>query len=188
MSELRSALPGAPFDGMARVEEAGLRGMITVKGDLGAEAFQSALTRLAGTTFPGPGEAKVEGEKGLCWMAPDEALVLVPYGEAPNVAAEIAAALHGTHHLVADVSDARAVFTLSGQGAREALAKLTPADLHPAAFAPGQFRRTRLAQVAAAFWMRDQSSFEIVCFRSQAAYVFDILKAAARTGSEVGYF
>lgn len=188
MSEVRSALPGAVYEGAARVAEAGPRGMVTIRGDLAAAALKNAATGIAGVDIPGPGQANVAGERGLAWMSPDEFLLLVPHGEADAAVDTLSRALEGTHHLAANVSDARARFTLSGPAAREVLAKLTPSDLDPAGFGPGQFRRTRLAQVAAAFWMTDADTFEIMCFRSQAAYVFEILKLGARPGAEVGYF
>jgi sarcosine oxidase subunit gamma len=50
------------------------------------------------------------------------------------------------------------------------------------------FRRSRLAQVPAAFWMPDAETFQIVCFRSVARYMFDLLSIAAQPGSEVGHF
>jgi sarcosine oxidase subunit gamma len=68
------------------------------------------------------------------------------------------------------------------------VAKLAPVDLSPDAFKPGEIRRTRLAQAAAAFHLRDNETCEIVCFRSVAQYVFDVLKSVSRPGGEVGYF
>jgi len=61
-------------------------------------------------------------------------------------------------------------------------------DLSHDSFKPGMFRRTRMAQAAVAFWMVDQETFQVVCFRSNAKYVFDLLKVAAQNGSEVGFF
>jgi sarcosine oxidase, subunit gamma len=57
----------------------------------------------------------------------------------------------------------------------------------PQALPIGQIRRTRLAQVAAAFWIRDNETAEIVCFRSVAEYVFGILQISARPGSRVNF-
>lgn len=188
MAETTSALPGARFDGAVKIEEAGLRGMITLKGDLAATRLHSAATGVAGVDFPGQGEANCVGEQGLCWMAPDELLILVPYARAAEDSAAIATALAGTHHLVTNASDARVIFTAAGPAAREVLAKLTPADLHPDSFRPGQFRRTRLAQAPAAYWMRDAETFEIIAFRSMAAYVFDLLVGAANPAAPVGRY
>lgn len=188
MSEAESALGGAAFEGLVRIEDAGLRGMITVRGDLSSTALKEAVTSVAGVGFPDRRGANCVGDRGLLWMSPDELLVLVPYDEAGTVVATLSQVLKGKHHLVADVSDARCLFLISSDRAREVLAKLTPADLHPDAFGPGELRRTRLAQVAAAFWMRDEKTLELVCFRSVADYVFELLKTAARPGSEVGHF
>ena len=55
-------------------------------------------------------------------------------------------------------------------------------------FTPGMFRRTRLAQVPAALWMTEDDSFQIICFRSVAQYVFDLLCVAAQDGSKVRAF
>ena len=92
------------------------------------------------------------------------------------------------HALAKNVSDARAVFEVSGAHARDVLAKLTPADVSPDAFGVGDIRRSRLAQVAGAFWVVDDHTFRIVCFRSVAQYVFDLLCVAAQPGSEVNHF
>ena len=99
---------------------------------------------------------------------------------------KIQSGLEGAHALVADVSDARSVFTVAGMGAREVLAKLTPADVSPDAFGAGMVRRSRLAQVPAAFWLQDDDT--IICFRSVAGYVLDLLSSAAAPGGEVKYF
>jgi len=188
MSEPVSALNGATYEGFVTVAEQGPRGMITLRGDLASAAVKNAATGVAGVDFPGQRECRVVGERGLAWMSPDELLVLLPYAEAPAAVATMTEAMAGEHSLAVDVSDARAVFRIEGPGAREVLAKLAPVDLSPAAFAPGTIRRTRLAQVPAAFWMTGDEAFELVCFRSVAQYVFDLLKGAATPGGEVGYF
>lgn len=183
-----SALMGAVAEGRTRVEEAGLQGMITMRGDLASVALKNAVTGVAGVDFPAQRAIATVGEKGIAWMSPDELLVLVPYGEADEAVATMAAALKGEHATVANVSDARALFRIEGPHAREALAKLTPADLHPAVFGPGEMRRTRLAQVPAAIWQSGAEEFHVICFRSVAKYVFDLLALSARDGAEVGYF
>ena len=188
MLEPVSALNGASFDGLARIEETGLQGMITLRGDLSAKAVKSAATAASGVRrVPDQRQANVSGEKGLCWMSPDELLVLCPYGAVAEALEKMQAALAGSHALAVNVSDARAVVRLSGPAAREVLAKLCPVDLAPAAFTPGMFRRTRMAQVPAAIWMTDAQTIHIVCFRSVAQYVFDLLRGASEAGSEVGY-
>jgi len=187
MSNPVSALQGKVFSGEVTIREAGLRGMIILRGDLSDKKLRKVCTALTGAKFPERGHANSDGDKGLCWMSPDELLVLVPYTDATRAIAQIDTALRGTHYLAENVSDARAVFFVEGMFAREVIAKLAPVDVHPDTFKPGDFRRTRLGQVAAAFWMRDEDTFEVICFRSVAGYTFDLLAASAKAGA-VGYW
>ncbi|MGX9350106.1 sarcosine oxidase subunit gamma [Shimia sp. W99] len=187
MSEAVSALNGASFDGFARVEETGLRGMITVRGDLASKEMAAAVQNVIGAAMPETRKVAFGKSGAVAWMSPDELLVMVAHGSANDIVAALKAELAGQHALVVNVSDARAVFRVSGQGAREVLAKLAPVDLSPDAFGAGDIRRTRLAQVAGAFWANDDGSLEVICFRSVAQYVFDILRLSATPGGEVGH-
>lgn len=187
MSNAISALNGRMAPGEVTIREAGLRGMIILRGDLSNKKLRSVCKKLSGVAFPEKGQAFCDGEQGLCWMSPDELLVMVPYAQAAEAVDQIHKALSGTHYLAENVSDARALIFVEGPYAREVIAKLAPADLHPDSFKPGDFRRTRLGQVAAAFWMRDEDTFEVICFRSVAGYTFDLLAASAQAG-EVGHF
>ena len=189
MSEAVTALGGVSADdGIARINEVGPQGMITLRGDLGSTGIKNAATGVAAVDMPAQGHANCVEDRGIAWMSPDELLVLCPYNTVEANLAKMHATLRDAHAMAVDVSDARAVFLVAGGHAREVMAKLAPVDLSPDVFVPGMFRRTRLAQVPAAFWMRDADTFQIVCFRSHAAYVFDLLRAAATSGSAVDYF
>lgn len=170
------------YEGAISVERFEGFGMITVRGDHRDPAFKTAIqARLA--AVPETRQVSV-GEKGmLAWMSPDELLAVVPRHEAASVAAALAIDLSSTHALVANVSDARAVFRLKGEGVREVLAKGAPVDLSKEAFGPGEVRRTRLGQVACAFWMSGEDQFDLICFRSVSDFVSDWLSIAARPGS-----
>lgn len=183
MSKAVSALGGVSHKGFATVAEAGLRGMITLRGDLASAAMKKAVKAAAGTAVPAQRRIEISGDRAAAWMSPDELLILVPYEAVLDAVATLEQSLAGTHHLVADVSDARAVFTVAGAGAEQVLMKLCPADI--AALAPGEIRRTRAAQVAAAFWKSGEEEFTLVSFRSVAGYVMGLLETAARAGSEL---
>jgi len=182
MSSVVSALDGREAPGEVTIRETGLRGMITLRGELADKALRSACKSVTGLVVPDVGEMAQDDGKALCWMSPDELLILVPYADVAGAIAAIDKAMKGKHYLAANVSDARASITVEGAFAREVIAKLAPADLHPDSFTPGMIRRTRLAQAAAAFWMRDAETFEVICFRSVAEYVFDLLKQSAHAG------
>lgn len=187
MSEAVSALNGASFEGFAKVEDTGLRGMITLRGDLASTEMAAAVVAATGAKMPAQRKI-IFGDKGaVAWMSPDELLVIVAYDSVLATVATLENALLGQHALVANVSDARAVFKVSGEGTRDVLAKVAPVDLSKDVFVTGDLRRTRLSQVAAAFWANEDDSFEIICFRSVAQYVFDVLKVSAQAGGEVGH-
>ena len=188
MSEALSALPGAEYAGYVSVREIGLQGMVTLRGDHGTAKIKSAVKKVAGVAVPDVWHVAFGGDKGVAWMSPDEVMIMVPYSEAGATVTALDKALKGQHFLAVNVSDARAVFEVKGPHVREVIAKLSPVDMAPEAFVPGQFRRTRMAQVAAAFWMMDEETVRIICFRSVADYVFGVLKDAAEPGGEVGFF
>ncbi len=188
MSEPVSALQDASHDGIVAVREDGLQGMITLRGDLSAAAVGSAIKDVAGLAVPEGGRISGDRTGGLCWMSPDELLLLCPHEDADANVERLQQGVKDTHSLVVNVSDARALFRVSGPAAREVMAKLCPVDFSPDAFTPGMFRRTRMAQVPAALWMSDDGTFHIICFRSVAEYVFGLLKVASQPGSEVGAF
>lgn len=188
MSNAVSALSGASSQGFAPIVEAGLRGMITLRGDFASAKLQAAVKSATGLSVPDQRHCNSADSKAVAWMSPDELLVMVPYTKVITATDELSKALASEHALAVNVSDARAVFTIEGAGAREVLAKLSPVDLSRETFTTGMFRRTRLAQAPVAFWLRDDATFELICFRSEAQYVFDALSMAAMPGSEVGIF
>ncbi len=186
MSEAASALPGARFEGIAIVEEAGPVGMLTLRGTLDDKGFAEAVHKVSGLAVPGQREVVRGGGKVLIWMSPDELLLVLPHEAAEAEVAALDKALSGSHALVVNVSDARAVFDVSGDQARDVLAKLFPVDLSVEVFGMGAVRRSRMAQIPAALWMEEAQVFRIVCFRSVAQYAFDVLSVAAASGSEIG--
>ncbi len=166
-----------------RIEEIRGRGMILIRAVEGADVASAARVGA-------PGVRRIEsaGDRRLAWMSPDERLLFLPAEEVTEAVAALEAALADRPSLVVDVSDARAQFRLVGDGAREVLAKGAPVDLARGAFGPGDFRRTRLGQVAAAFGQVDETpeTFELVCFRSVASHVRGWLDAASAPGSLPG--
>jgi sarcosine oxidase subunit gamma len=181
MSNPVSALNGASFQGFASIREIGPLGMITLRAK-GVKALDKAVKSVTGTKLPAQRRIEVNGDRACGWMSPDEYLLIVPYAEVAGALASLAKSLAGEHHLAVDVSDARAVFRVEGDRARDVLRKLSPVDFE--ALAPGELRRTRAAQVAAALWEQD-GGFTLVCFRSVAGYVMGLLTHSAQPGSEL---
>lgn len=187
MSEAVSVMQGAEFGGAVTVADAGLRGMITLRGDLKDEKIAAAVKSAVGLAMPKQRGIK-EGTKGaVAWMSADELMLFVPYQAAAATVEKLEKALKGVHHLAVNVSDARAMFTLSGAGTREVIAKGAPADLSPDALKTGEIRRTRIGQIAAAFWLSDEETMNVVCFRSVGEHMFNWLSVAAETDTLPGF-
>lgn len=182
MSDSVSALGGASFNGFAAVREIGPLGMISLRAKPGVAGLEAAIRAATGTGVPGQRLIEVQGDCAAAWMSPDEYLLILPYQDTGSAVEAIGAALTGQHHLAAVVSDARAVFRIEGDKADQVIRKLCPVDMDR--LAEGEVRRTRAAQVAAAFW-RQGNGFTLVCFRSVAPYVMGLLTHSAMVGSEL---
>ncbi|MDA8586375.1 hypothetical protein N9L47_08915 [Rhodobacteraceae bacterium] len=176
-------------DPLIRIEDASPMGMVTLRAELNDGKAASALA-FSGLEIPAPHQVTGTPEKGVLWMSPDELMIMTLPDASDAMVATLNEAFEGTHSLAVNVSDARSAFRLKGRDAlvREVLAKLTPADMRPASLPVGRLRRTRLAQVPAAFWFTGDGEAMLICFRSVGGYVFDLLSKVAEEGTEVGYF
>jgi sarcosine oxidase subunit gamma len=182
MSEAISALSGATFDGFANIREVGPLGMISLRATPDIKGLGPAIKAAVGSGVPKMRQILTVEGRSAAWMAPDEYLLILPYADVGKTLEMLGKKLAGSHHLVIDVSDARAVFRIEGGKAEQVLAKLCPVDL--ANVKAAEVRRTRAAQVACAIW-RNEAGFTLVCFRSVSAYVMGLLTHSAQPGSEL---
>jgi len=183
MSDPVTPLNGATFSGSVEISEAPIKAMITLRADLGDPKLSLAVKAVTGAAMPKTRRI-VHGKTGSAvWMSGDELLLITDYTQSDFSIATIETKLKGMHFLATNVSDARAVFEISGPNARDVLAKGAPIDLSTRGFAPGDIRRTRMGQVAAAIWMEEDESFRLICFRSVADFMFEWLKTAAEPSS-----
>jgi sarcosine oxidase subunit gamma len=184
MSNIQTAMNGARATGYVDVSEAPATGMITLRGDLADAGVRKAVKSVMGAGVPAT-LAVTDADVGqILWMSPDELMIVCAYDQADQVVADLIAALGETHSMVVNVSDARAVFDLNGSATFEIIAKLAPIDMK--SMQAGTVRRTRFAQIPAAFWMTSNDSARIICFRSVAEYMFNQLRNSAQAGFEVG--
>tara|TARA_R110002110_G_scaffold49669_11_gene147400 strand:- start:1994 stop:2545 length:552 start_codon:yes stop_codon:yes gene_type:complete len=181
MSEPVSALNGQSFDGFATIREIGPLGMVSLRCALSEKPLASALKGL-GLSVPAPRRIVEVKNRAAGWMSPDELLLILPYEDVAGTLTMLRKALEKVHFLAEDVSDARAVFRVTGKKSAQVLAKLCPVDLDQ--MQEGELRRSRAAQVAVAFWAADDG-FTLVSFRSVAGYVMGILRQSAQPGSEI---
>ncbi|GAA6207938.1 sarcosine oxidase subunit gamma family protein [Cognatishimia sp. WU-CL00825] len=173
MSELKS------FKGTVNVTEMPVTGMITLRGDLASSQMIAAIQSVFGAEIPGIRKVINCDAGQIAWMSPDELLLFVKHAAVADLVAKLRASLEGQHALVEDVSDARVQLRLTGERVREVLAKLMPVDFAPESFAVGDYRRSRLAQIAAAVWFVADDTANLVCFPSFGTYAFDTLSQTA---------
>ena len=178
LSLARAALDVSPPSGLgAQVEAMPLRGMVTIRGDLGDAGFVAALQAATGCAVPEVRGSTVSGDTRVLWMSADEVMIFCAWDAAPGVVATFMEKAGDAHVLALDVSDARAVFRVSGEKAWRVLAKGAPVDLER--MEPGEVRRTRIATVAAGIVRTDGDAFEIFCFRSFSTYLWNWLCVGA---------
>ena len=136
-----------------------------------------------GESAPAAGQGLSLGEITVSWLAPDEWLLTGPEGVV--LAALQRADKAGDSGLTTDLSDARASFQLSGQGARDRLAAHTPLDISDAAVAVGSVARAPLGDTGM-FLARlpdtaGQPAFRIIVDQTMAAYAVRMLAGPATT-------
>lgn len=112
------------------------------------------------------------------WLAVSEALA----NEA--LASELAAKLQGLAS-VSDQSGGRTVLRVSGNRARDVLAKGLPLDLDPRAFPLGSAATSAISHIGVQLWQADDTrSYDIAIFRSLSESFWRWLTASA---AEFGY-
>lgn len=187
MSEPVSALSALePAPAYIGIADLGVLGQVLVRADLSDPAIAQAISEAAGLAVPNTLGATVDDEKRLIWMAPDETLLVLPAGNQGAAIDALRKSLSAAHHMVLDVSDARAIMRLTGAHVGEVLAKGVPLDTTDHGFPIGTARRTHLAGLAVGIWRIDSEMWEIMCFRSFAHHLWAWLHKAAAPGSEVG--
>ena len=185
LAHLAPAAEPEPVAGpLIDIAETGLRGQITLRGDLGSIEIQNAVRQVMGADVP---SALSHMDGRVVWMSPDELLLLVPHAEASAHVTALNQALTGVHHMALDVSEARAILRLTGARVGEVLAKGAPCDCSDRGFPVGAARRTHLGGLAVGIWRLDAETWEIMCFRSYAHHLMAWLEATSVPGSEVGW-
>lgn len=163
------------------------RGMVMIRAPINKKAVAEAISRSFKVKFPSRGQIAGHANRELAWMSIDECLGLLPIDAVSDCVAELRGALVDHHHWVADVSALRAEFEISGQ-VRDILAKGTPTDVSPKNFTIGDFRRSRIGQLAAAFWMTAETSARILCRRSESTFLQDWLLAVSSSDRAVNFY
>ncbi len=131
-------------------------------------ALGAALSAAHGLDLPGPGRATGTDAARAIWFGRAHVLLMGPAPD-PSLAAQAA---------LTDISDGWAVVRLEGAGAAAVLARLTPIDLRPTVFPPGQTARTEVFHMQAAITRLADDAFLIMVFRSMSQTLVHDLRTA----------
>ena len=151
-----------------------------LRGNPNHKAFRKSAEAALGQELPIAANTISEGNQTICWLGPDEWLVLADAETIPDLVAALEDALAGQSCAINNLSGGQLALRLSGYSVRETLAKGCTLDFHPSAFAPGMCAQSGLAK-ASVLLVRssDKDDFLIVVRRSFSEYLVAWLKDAA---------
>ncbi|AKZ28137.1 sarcosine oxidase subunit gamma [Ralstonia pseudosolanacearum] len=155
--------------------------LVNVRGELSDPAFVAAFERVVGCRPPAePNSVARSTEYDVLWLGPDEWLVRsVGPVQAGVLEAKLADAVRGSYAAAVDVGSGYTVVEISGQCARDVLARGCPLDLHPRVFKPGQCAQSHYFKASIVLVPTGNDVYELVVRRSFADYFVRIMLDAA---------
>ena len=195
MSDLRQESPLAGFRSNTAAGEAGSPGVIlterpflgyvNLRGDAGDATFLAAVEGVLRVALPLDPNTIAEGQDvTVCWMGPDEWLLILPPGAQTRAVAALGEALAAHHASAVDTTGGYTLVNVAGARRRELLAKGCTLDLHPRSFSSGQCAQTNLGKAGVLLIPRgdgsDAQSFDVIVRRSFADYLGIWLQHSAR--------
>lgn len=137
-----------------------------------------------GLDLPPSGRAATAGELTALWMQPSAWLLMAPPDEPGRLARRVKDAC-GEMGSAVDQTQGRAVLHLSGDKARDVLARICRLDLHPRAFSPGCVAATPVAELHCLLYQRDDTPrFQVIMSASCAGWFAEAVRRAAMS---IGY-
>ncbi len=131
-----------------------------------------------------PNTAKAGDGRALLWLAPGQWLLVCDGEQIAIGEQQLQAALEKTGATLVDVSHAYLVVTVSGERARDVLAKGVPIDVDAVAFEVGACAQTCLADMNVLLHVRDTQTIDLYVGRSYAVSLWHWLRLSA---AEFGY-
>jgi sarcosine oxidase subunit gamma len=167
------------------------RGMVDLRGDPDNGPFAAAVESVLGLSLPRrPRTSSAAGDLTILWLSVDQWLVQCPRERSGDITRDLNHALGATPSLAVDVSDARTILRLEGEGVRELIMKGAPVDLTEPEFAKGTVRRLRFGELAAMVHMVGESPdvVDLFVFRSYATFAWEWLVATGSGAAQVRLF
>ena len=154
--------------------------LVSIALPLGEEAGAlKAIKASFGAELPDPGRY-VRGKEGqaLIRTGPDQALVMFTHSTA-DAARVVADKLKDAAYLT-DQSDVWVALDVEGKGARTALERICPLDLHPDSFSVEMAQRTVMEHLGVLILRTDDNSFRLLSASSSAKTFAHAVEVSAR--------
>lgn len=159
-------------------------GHVNLRGDPDNATFRAAAEKALGQALPAEPNTLTNGEHCVCWLGPDEWLIMAAATAVPSLLERLRELLSGQHVAINDLSGGQVAMRLAGADARSVLAKGCTLDFHRDEFRQGACGQSGLAKANALFaCVSDADSVDVVVRRSFLAYVLKWFEVA---GSESG--
>jgi sarcosine oxidase subunit gamma len=159
-------------------------GHINLRGDAGDAAFRAAAEEALGQSLPVRPNVLTNGDHCICWLGPDEWLVMTAAAGVSSLMERLRTALAGQHVAINDISGGQVAIRLSGAGVRSVLSKGCTLDFHRDEFPPGSCAQSGLAKASVLFaCISESNSIDLIVRRSFLAYVLKWFEVA---GSNAG--
>ena len=179
MSDAVSVVNGAQFDGAVQVRDAGLVGMVTMRGDLDSQELAKAVKSAIGLTLPDVGKHTGNAETGAFWIGRDQWMIEAPGRGDSDFAADLRA--QAPKASVTDQTDGFVAFEItSANGAPEIealMAKLVNID--PDMLKPGGVTRTGLDHMSVFLIRRAGNALCVIGMRTLAGSLWHAIATAA---------
>lgn len=180
-----------PADLAIDVSDGGPHTMIDVRLAEADKKGRNAAAKALGFALPtNPRTSTSAGDVSALWLSIDQWLVVAPHKDRAKLVDGLNTALEGQFSAITDLSDARSIIKLRGDGARETIMKGGAADLLADDFGVGSVRRMNFADIAAMVHYRndDPDELDVFVFRSYADYASRWLAWSARPGANLRLF
>ncbi|HEY9038202.1 MAG TPA: sarcosine oxidase subunit gamma family protein [Roseovarius sp.] len=146
----------------------------------GEDAAKKAIKTAFGIALPEVGMSattKADAE-AIMRLGIDQAFVLFA-SATPDAERQIAAKLKGAAYTT-DQTDAWCALEISGPGARRALERICPIDLHPDAFAVGAIARTVMEHMGSIIARTDEDTYLLLSASSSAKSFLHAVELSAK--------
>ncbi len=149
----------------------------------GEDAAKKAIKTAFGIALPEVGMSGVAKDKSSAIMrlGTDQAFVLFP-SPTPDAEPQIAKKLKGAAYTT-DQTDAWCALEISGPGARRALERICPVDLHPGAFAINAIARTVMEHMGAIIARTGEDTYLLLSASSSAKSFLHAVELSAKNVS-----